>query len=99
VYVAAPRAVGPPPPRRGARAWHWQSTRADVMVMTRQPAALGCVCGIALSWVASTQLSKTLISGEANGANLFLVWFSTNFNVMLVRASLNVRLACGARVP
>jgi drug/metabolite transporter (DMT)-like permease len=50
------------------------------------PAALGCVCGIALSWVASTQLSQTLVSagGEASGANLFLVWVSTAFNVLLV---------------
>lgn len=53
-------------------------------MLSRQPAALGCVCGIAISWVASTQLSQTLVSGEASGANLFLVWFSTNFNVMLV---------------
>ena len=54
------------------------------MLWSRQPAALGCVCGIALSWVASTQLSQTLVSGEVSGANLFLVWFSTNFNVMVV---------------
>lgn len=57
---------------------------AWTMLWSRQPAALGCVCGIALSWVASTQLSQTLVSGEASGANLFLVWFSTNFNVMVV---------------
>ena len=50
--------------------------------------ALLCVGGISASWVASTQLSQTLVShgGEASGANFFLVWFSTSFNLLLVPA-------------
>lgn len=58
------------------------------------PAALACVGGIAVSWVASTQLSQTLVSdgGEASGANFFLVWYSTTFNILL----LPFFWACGA---